>query len=674
MFNNIMNWTVKITILMVLSLGIAGCVVHPTVLTNEQIGTRIKSDKGEMFNSQEPVQKPVTLHEAAARALKYNLDYRLKIMEDALYLNVFKLTQYDMLPGIMASAGYSERDNDSGGVSVSLARGTQSLEPSTSQERRRFNASAGFSWNILDFGISYMQAKQDADQFLIAQERRRKVIQNVLQDVRAAYYRALSAQKLLKKTDELLAQVANALERSSQAERRGLLPPVESLTYQRTLIEIITLLTQKRLELHLSKTSLAALMNLAPGTDFGLDDAELPPLPEVPADAATLEETALASRPELREEDYKGRITAAEAKKAILKIFPSVKLDYLFQYDSNRFLYNQHWLEAGAEASFNLMKILALPAIADTNESQKKVDDTRRMALSMAVITQIGIAVQQYGMAKYDYELWEKASDIDEKLSYHAKSAAKTGLDTELELIRAKSKALLSEIQRYSAYANVQAAYARIFNSLGFDILPVESRLDNIDDAAAYMKKTFSEWDNRLMMLKKQTIIDEQKAVSDRNPEFKEEKQKENKNAQEVKGNMEHTPLAATVEVKNVVQTEPAKIEENNEQIYNFLEKWRESWENKNINMYMNCYSNVFKSGNMDWNAWKKYKESLNKINSDRKISIDDINISRQHDNITASFTQRYTGESTNTSGLKRLFIQETKDGLKIIGEEWSAI
>lgn len=652
------------------------------------------------------MQKPVTLHEAAARALKYNLDYRLKIMEDALYLNAFQLTQYDMLPGIMATAGYSGRDNDSGGVSVSLARGTESLEPSTSQERRRFSASAGFSWNILDFGISYMRAKQDADQFLISQERRRKVIQNVLQDVRSAYYRALSAQKLLKKTDELLAQVANALERSNHAELRGLLPPVESLTYQRTLIEIITLLTQKRLELHLSKTSLAALMNLAPGTDFELDDVELPLLPEIPAGAATLEETALALRPELREEDYKSRITAAEAKKQMLKVFPSLKLDYLFQYDSNKFLYNQHWLEAGAEASFNLMKILALPAIAEVNESQKKVDDTRRMALSMAVITQIGIAAQQYGMAKYDYELWEKASNIDEKLSYHARSAAKTGLDTELELIRAKSKALLSEIQKYSAYANVQAAYARIFNSLGFDILPVEDRLKDINDAAAYMGKTFSEWDKRLMTMgKKQSEsieIDSTSALQDK----KESATSAIAGAEAAMGKeiaMDERPSAASVmsvisgpvlekkeakapdlqkelsedklsDDKTVKKEGIAEAENDAERINNFVEKWRRSWEGKDIDEYIKCYSQTFKSRGMGLGAWKKYKASLNKIDSERKISISGIMISQEGNNIVVSFKQEYIGENEKKITGKSLYLEEAGEDLKIVREEYKNI
>ena len=47
------------------------------------------------------------------------------------------------------------------------------------------------SWNLLDFGVSYYRARQQADQVLIAEERKRKVVQNILADTRNAYWRAL---------------------------------------------------------------------------------------------------------------------------------------------------------------------------------------------------------------------------------------------------------------------------------------------------------------------------------------------------------------------------------------------------------------------------------------------------------------------------------------------------
>ena len=80
--------------------------------------------------------------------------------------------------------------NYSGGTSISIVTGQETLSASTSEERSHLLGGADFSWNILDFGVSYYRARQQADQFLIAEERRRKVVQNLLQDVRAAYWRA----------------------------------------------------------------------------------------------------------------------------------------------------------------------------------------------------------------------------------------------------------------------------------------------------------------------------------------------------------------------------------------------------------------------------------------------------------------------------------------------------
>ena len=53
-----------------------------------------------MFADQEPVTRPLTLNEAFARALKYNLDGRVKAMEEALSVNDLDLSRYDLLPKV----------------------------------------------------------------------------------------------------------------------------------------------------------------------------------------------------------------------------------------------------------------------------------------------------------------------------------------------------------------------------------------------------------------------------------------------------------------------------------------------------------------------------------------------------------------------------------------------
>lgn len=479
----------------VMTFLLSGCLVRPKPVTETEISRRIDNDLVAMHKGQEKISAPITLHEATARALRYNLDYRLKMMEEVLYQKNFELSRFDMLPRLLATAGYSDRDNDAGGSSMSLISGRQSLEPSTSQENARVTSGVAFSWNILDLGISYYKAKQQADQYLISQERRRKVIQNVMQDVRSAYYRALAAQKLVGKCDTLLGQVTTALKASEEIEAKGLTSPAQALVYQRALLDTTSLLIQKRRELHLAKTELAALMNIAPGEEFIIADAALPEPMATPTEMDRMERAALLFRPELREEDYKDRISRDDAKRLLVSMLPGIELETAFQFDSNKFLAHNSWMEYGARASWNLTRLLSLPKLNELNDYQGDVNRVRRAALTMAIITQVRIGVQRYDIALYDYDLSSRASRIDDKLLAHVQSGAKVGFENELEVIRANTRALLSEIQKYSSYSNVQAAYARLLNSIGLDLLPPTGDLKEIAAVAEYMKVSLSTWD-----------------------------------------------------------------------------------------------------------------------------------------------------------------------------------
>ena len=271
----------------------------------EDAAESMEFEKAAMYRDQQPVSGPLTLSDAMARALKYNLDYRLKMMETALSRGILDISQQDMLPKLMTDAGYRWRDNDSGGTSVGIEDRVVSLRPSTSEEREHLLADATFSWDVLDFGMSYYRAKQQADNVNIAEERRRKVLQNIVQEVRDAYWRALGAQRLLSEAQPLAEEIQTALEKTREAERAGILPPVEGLEYQRALLDAVALLNQKRQEMQMAKSELAALLNLPSTTDFTLQDVANPALSGVPSQLDTLEQMALERRPELREEDYK---------------------------------------------------------------------------------------------------------------------------------------------------------------------------------------------------------------------------------------------------------------------------------------------------------------------------------------------------------------------------------
>ena len=463
-------------------LALAGCSIVPERLTAEQIEERVRRDRDAMYADQEVLTEPLTFSGALARALKYNLDYRLKLMEIALSQGLLDVSRLDLLPRVVADAGYRSRSNDSGGTSIGIEDRLVSLRPSTSEERAFSTARAELSWNVLDFGISYYRAKQAADEVSIAEERRRKILQNIVQDVRSAYWRAAAAQRLSGEADALLVSIRSAIERSRDAERAGVMPPAQALAYQRALLDAMTLVNLRRQEMEFARRELAALMNVRPGTEVRIADVAEPPLLAVPVDMPELERMALTRRPELLEEDYRARITQNEARRQLASMFPNLNVFAGASYNSNTYLYNNTWADAGASVSINLMRLTGLPTMRRANEARAQTDSARRMALSMAVITQVRVSVERYRLTTLDHDLARESTQVDQRLSAISRASAASRLESELEALRTESRALVSRYQQATAYAAAQAAFGRVMNSLGIDLLPGEVRSAELPD------------------------------------------------------------------------------------------------------------------------------------------------------------------------------------------------
>ncbi|SOE86917.1 Outer membrane protein TolC [Burkholderia sp. YR290] len=482
----VLSATVACTMLM-----LSGCSsLQPRPTTREEVRQRVVDDQVSMYSAQEPVTGPITFYEAAARALKYNLDYRLKLLESALASNIRDVSTNELLPQLVASAGYTDRSNDSGGESIGIVDRQVSLRPSTSEERYHKLASLGASWNLLDFGVAYYRTQQKSDQILMAEERRRKVAQNVLQDVRNAYWRALAAQRLKPEVDQLLSRTYVALRAARQAEDRGLLPKQEILAYQRALLDAVSLLTVRRQDLEFAQAELSALMSLPPGTPLVLADTQEGAMPAVVTPEPQLEQLALQNRPEIMEEWYRKRVNENDIKIAKAQLWPNVGIDASLQYDSNEFLYNNTWSQLGIRVSINLFRLLQLPALNDQAESQRKTDDMRRLALSMAILTQVRIGTLRYQLSLQELDFANDSLRVDQSLLDYARAAHTTSFGSELEVIRAEGRYLLSRYQREAAYSDAQAAWGRLFNSIGFDVMPDAIAKDDIKTLAQEIEKT----------------------------------------------------------------------------------------------------------------------------------------------------------------------------------------
>ncbi len=461
-----------------LCVWITGCAtVTPQPLAPEELAAQASADRV-AASTAPPITAPLTLDEALARALKYNLDRRAKMLEEALAVGQLDVSRLDMLPKLMANAGYTSRDNDR--ISESRDATTGALSPSRfiSQERTHTESSLGLSWNMLDLGASYYTARSEANRVLIAAERRRRAMHALMADVRTAYWRAASAQKLkaeIVKTREA-AQLALADSRKAESER--IRNPLDALRYQRQLLESLRLLEAVDQELSRGQTELATLINAPLNQPIVLAAGE--PVPDaavlrLPVDK--LEEAALANNAELREAHYNARIARDETRRTLTRLFPGLTFGYSTHYDTDNFLVNNHWNEAGLQLSFNLFNLFTGPTQMKMAEAGVALADKRRVAMQMAVLTQVHLARLQLASAHNQLQRAEEIFEVDRKISEHSANREASTAAAKLERVSADTASILSLLRRYQALAEMQAASGRLMATLG-----LEPRIGSVDE------------------------------------------------------------------------------------------------------------------------------------------------------------------------------------------------
>jgi outer membrane protein TolC len=454
------------------SLALSGCAIEPERLDSVELASFIKDKRSRVMSDQEPLRGPLTERDAIVRALRYNLDKEIELMQHAVAERQLHLAHYSMLPGIVADSGYANRDNYSGGISVQIlgpkTLGPQSLTSSTSSERDVRSADIRFSWNILDFGLSYVRAKQAADKVLIAEEAKMRVVNRIAENVRTAYWRAVAATRLLERLGRLDRRVRNALSNTEGLLAKGESSPLTTLTYERELVEIQRDARRLQAELSTAKAQLAALINIDPGQDYRI---AIPPylrMPGLPRMApAEMVSFALHNRSEMREAVYQKRINIREAEAAILEMLPGIGLDAGPHWNSNTFLFNSNWIAWGAQASWNVIKVFSYPARRDGIEAEAALLDARARAVTMAIMTQVHVARARIYFARRSYESASHYLDVQGRIMQQIRSSLSAGKVSEQTAIREEMNTVVATVKRDIAYAELQSAVAGLNAAMG---------------------------------------------------------------------------------------------------------------------------------------------------------------------------------------------------------------
>lgn len=479
--------------------AINGCAIKPQLIEPRTALVQARADVAALTKAPDPISGPVDLGEAIARAIKFNREKEIKAMEAALALRQIDVARYNMLPTLTASAGYHEMDELAASASGTLKNGQIiTANPPTysvSQDKQRHSESLALTWNILDFSLAYVRGDQQADRYLIAKERERKVVQNIIQDVQSAYWRAVSAEHLLSRVTPLMTRVRSALEASRSIEEKRLEAPLEVLAYQRELLDILRNLQVLQRDLLTANAELATLMGAQPGQKITLagGDQQLT-VPKLTAGIEQMEAIALANRPELMEGRYQERIAQKEVRAALLGMLPTLTLNAGINHDSNDYLLNNNWNDFGAQVAWNLFNVFKGPAAMATSHAQENVAREQIMAMSMAVVSQVHLSDIRFQQAIKEYELSAEYLDVVNRITDQTRANEQAQRSGELKVIREELNLVVAELRRDLSHAEMQNSFGRLFASMGIAPLPGEVRNASVAMLARTINERLAAW------------------------------------------------------------------------------------------------------------------------------------------------------------------------------------
>lgn len=616
------------------TLFLGGCSsIRPQPLSTNEVNETSSAEIQRVRNHIEPLAGALTLDEAIARAIKYNLDRRVKMMEEAVANRRLDAGEYDLLPKLVAGAGYRDRNNDLITRSKDSVTGQPSqAHPYISSDRSALTTDLSFTWSLLDFGQSYYASKQNADRVLVAEERRRKAMHLLIQDVRTAFWRAASSQKLKARVEATIMEAEGALKEARQAEIERLRNPLDSLRYQRQLLENMRLLEAVDQELSTARIELASLTNLPMVGELKISEPDQEVIGrwlDVPVDQ--MEQQAIAQNADLREAFYNVRLATDEAKRGMLRLFPGLSFSYALRHSNDSYLINQNWNEAGVQISLNLLGLLGAPAQSRLGEAGIELAKNQRTATLMGVLTQVHLARLQLGNAYRQFQRADNIWRIDHSISEHVINREQAETQTKLDRVANQTSAILSELRRYQALAQVHAAASKLQATLGMEPTVAGSQDMSVGELAKVVGSSLREWD-------------EGKAFG-----------LESRPAEA--SSVTSAPLAPVV----VPETEIAAS----------LDRWKSAWQSRNVDDYLAAYSPAFAPADgSSREAWVAGRKRVIGKSAQIELELSGVKTLVQTASSAAtSFVQRYRSSKFEDKVQKVIVWQKEGDRWLIVGE-----
>ncbi|WP_412504966.1 TolC family protein [Roseovarius sp. SYSU LYC5161] len=466
---------------------LAGCAAEPVAIDRQTMSNDLIQDRLFAQKDVPPLSGPLSLEEAIARAIKFNLDHRVTLMEQAVARGEFDLSRYDMLPRLLADAGYSIRSEPRLTRSVNAVTGEElESDPTISADQSSWDFSSELSWSLLDFGASFYDSQQNANRLLIAKERRRRAMHLLIMDVQTAYWRAASAQALEPEVEATIQVTRAAIQDTRLAQQGNAQGPMEHLRHERALLRTLRDMKQVQQELVASRVELSNLINAPVDQPLDLDPPmsleNRPRVLEEPMEV--LEKVALYNNADLKEQFYGLEIARLETRTALLDLMPDLSFSWGPRYTTDSFSLNNQWNEGALSVGYNLFSLLNIRNVRNHAEAREKLAHMRRVALQMTVVAQVHMAALHSRNALSRLDIAEELQHVEQEIEFRMVNQHKAGTISDVELVGAQAEAIMADLLRYQALAGLHSSMGRLQASLGLepDISSIQAAsLDEIE-------------------------------------------------------------------------------------------------------------------------------------------------------------------------------------------------
>lgn len=420
---------------------------------------RYDSDMQNMYaKTPTKIKKPIDMYMTIALALKYNYTGRVIRYQESL-LKAGK-SAYAQLPDIASKAGYINTNYSDASPDLKVA------------------------WNLLDISTLYYMNHDQLFKQNVSVEISRKVIQNIMQEARVLYWKAITAQRLLPVIDSTIEYMTLEVdEMNAEAKdlaKNGEMPDTKALVKKRDYMEAVQKLSDLKRDMETAHERLASIMGLHPATEFTLVGKEYGnfALPEMKSELGKLEWLALTNRPELKVHDL---LTTSDNLQIIIDNFRN---DDAGSYMNNQQAYNKKWCHDANQTAMTVYEQVR-------NTDEQTLATLRRQRMTSLILNQVYIAWARYTSATEDYQIAMEIAGTSENIAEDITAAKGTkSSKSKLEAARA----IADETKASLAYVDLQDALGALYATIGLDAVPYYMLNESPATIALNLRATLEKW------------------------------------------------------------------------------------------------------------------------------------------------------------------------------------